>query len=276
MKITNNYNLPEAIYRAVSAYIRKPSQDKFSVTELISPPLMRKLKIQYWEMLEEDASERLWALLGQAIHAVLDKVNIEETLQEEKLQHTIDGVTISGRMDIYHGESKTIEDYKVTSVYSFLLGDKPEWEQQLNIYAYLLRKHGFEVEKLTIHAILRDWKQSEAQKNNDYPEIPFISIPLPVWQQSFAEQFIKKRIEAHRRGDVCTDEERWLRKEKWAIKKSGNKTALRLFASKDEAEHFMKCYSEQYKTKLELEHRAGQYIRCESFCPVRAICPERK
>ena len=34
-----------------------------------------------------------------------------------------------------------VVDYKVTSVWSLLLGEKPEWEKQLNTYAWLIEKN---------------------------------------------------------------------------------------------------------------------------------------
>ncbi len=274
MKITNKHNLPQAIYCAVCKHNRKPSHDRFSVTELIAPPLIKKLKIQYWDQLEEDASERLWSLLGQAIHSVLDKVDIETALQEEKLETEVDGAILTGRIDIYH-EDGLIEDYKVTSVWSFLLGEKPEWEQQLNCYAYLFRRNGFEVNRLRINAILRDWKQSEAQKNNDYPPIPFMSIDIPLWSMEYQENFIKQRIHIHNTSSTCTQEEKWYRGEKFAVKKSNNKTALRVFDTLEEAEKFVVAYQSQYpKTSLEIEKREGEYIRCKFYCPVRNVCPE--
>jgi hypothetical protein len=274
MKITNKYNLPESIFQAVAGQVYPPRPDRFSVTDLINPPLMRQLKLQHWNSLEEDCSERLWSLLGQAIHAVLEKTVIDETLQEEKIVQEFQGVKISGRIDLYHGVTKTIEDYKVTSVYSFLLGEKIEWQQQLNIYKWLFEHTGFEVQALKIHAILRDWKATEAQKNNDYPPIPFITLNIPVWSNENIESFIIERLKAHQEGKVCTNEERWYRGEKWAVKKSGNKTAMKVFETEEKALKFKEEYSKQYpRVQLEIEYRHGQYLRCELYCPVRTHCP---
>ena len=106
MEITNNHNLPLAIYQAVSGMSRKPEPHKYHVTELIQPPLIRKLKMQYWDELEEDASERLWALLGSAVHRVLEKSgDIMDALKEEGLSFEYSGCTVKGTPDILHGTS---------------------------------------------------------------------------------------------------------------------------------------------------------------------------
>jgi len=277
MKITNKYNLPEAICQAVKAWNYPPTANRYSVTELIAPPLIRKLKIQHWNELEEDASDRLWVLLGQAVHSVLDKVKIEDALQEEKLIAEFNGASISGRIDLYRYNSKSIEDYKITSVWAFMLGDKPEWEAQLNVYRWLYERYNFEVKQLKINAILRDWKQSEALKNTDYPPIPFISVNIPLWTSNEVEEYIASRLKKHEEGASCTNEERWLRNEQWAVVKAGNKKALRLFDNIKDAESFITEQEKNDKSlRLELQYRAGQYMRCESYCPVRTVCTEKK
>ena len=64
MRLTNHYDLPPAIYQAVSGMTRKPEPHVYHPTELINNPLIRFLKMRHWDELEEDASDRLWALLG--------------------------------------------------------------------------------------------------------------------------------------------------------------------------------------------------------------------
>lgn len=276
MRITNHYNLPEAIFQAVKAWNYPPKEGRYSVTELIAPPLIKRLKIEHWDKLTEDASDRLWALLGQAVHAVLDKIDMQESLQEEKLIQEFDGTLISGRVDLYHWLNRSIEDYKITSVWSFIFGDKPEWEAQLNLYRWLYEKYGFEVEKLQIHAILRDWKQSEALKNRDYPSIAFHTVDIPLWSIDDTERYIADRIEKHKAGATCTKEERWLRDEQWAVMKEGNKRALKLFNNPDDAELFkVELEKQNKKALISIEHRKGQYVRCESYCPVRTVCTEK-
>lgn len=265
MQVTNEYNLPDAIVRSVSNF-RPLVKDRFSVTDLIGPPLMRQLKIKHWDEITEDASDKLWMLLGSAVHYILEKSSPENALEEEKLEVPFMGVTIVGKVDLWHGGE--ISDWKITSVYSFLLGDKPEWEAQLNLYSYLYSAHGFQTERLRIYAILRDWQKSKALASADYPQIPFMSVDVRLWNQEELMNYIGQRIHLHQtEGRECTDEERWARPTTYAVKKEGRKTAVRVFDTRGEAETLALTDPKHF-----VEERKGEYIRCKSFCPVRNFC----
>jgi len=270
MKITNKHGLPAAIVNAVSAYNYPPKENRFGVTDLISSPQIRQLKIKHWEKIEQDASDRLWALLGQACHAVLDTTSPVDSSSEQKLVVEFEGVTISGKSDLYHGES--LEDYKITSVYSFLLEHgkpKKEWSEQLNVYAWMFHKLGKPVKKLWIRAILRDWQNSKSQ-DADYPPIPFQSVSVPLWTVEGQERYIRARLEAHKAlNPTCSDEERWLRASSWAVMKNDNKRAFRVFDNKEQAENLAKT-----DKVFSVVERKGSYNRCEKYCPVSAFCEQ--
>lgn len=54
------------------------------------------------------------------------------------------GKRISGQMDLYDVEKRTIQDWKVTSVWSVKDESyKSDWEKQLNIYRWLAKKTGW-------------------------------------------------------------------------------------------------------------------------------------
>ncbi|MBT9175626.1 MAG: hypothetical protein DDT22_01310 [candidate division WS2 bacterium] len=271
MKLLNNYNLPEAIVNAVSTYSYPPQEGRYSVTDLISPPQIRQLKMKYWDMLEEDVSQRLWTLLAQACHAVLDKHSPEEALSEEKLIVEFEGVTITGRSDLYHEER--LEDYKIVSVYSFLLEDgkpKKEWENQTNVYAWMLHRTNRPVKEIWIRAILRDFKQSEAVRNSDYPAIPFQSVKVPLWTLEGQERYIRARLEAHKAlNPQCSDEERWLRGEAWAVYRGDNTKALRVFDNEESANKLAET-----NKAFRVVYRAGTYNRCNNYCIVSKFCPQ--
>lgn len=273
MKFTNIHNLPEAIVSAVSAYSYPPKAGRYSVTDLISPPQIRQLKIKHWEELEEDVSGRLWALLGQACHAVLDKHSAVDAESEEKLVVEFNGVTISGKADLYH--NGRLEDYKITSVYSFLLGHektKPEWENQLNVYAWMFEKLGKPVKELWVRAILRDFQTSKVGTANNYPSIPFQSVYVPLWTLDGQERYIRARIEAHKSDNPnCSDEECWLRGEAWAVYKNNNKKALRVFDNKESAEKLAST-----DKSLSVVYRVGIYNRCDNYCVVSKFCTQIK
>jgi hypothetical protein len=70
---------------------------------------------------------------------------------------------------------------------------------------------------------------------------------------------------------MCTPEERWHKPDTWALKKKGNKRALRVYDSElDAEEHFRN--GTMNGLKLEVEHRLGSDPRCESYCKVKEFC----
>lgn len=276
MKVTNNHNLPQQIVDAVTYSDRNFSSDWISVTELISPVLIRQLKKEHQSEITEDVSDRLWALLGTSVHYVLSKNEGDKDFTEERLSMVIDGITITGQSDNYNAETKCIEDWKVTSVFAFLLGDKPEWEQQLNIYAELWEQNGFDVKELKIQAILRDWTKSRTYKDSSYPEIPFKTVSLPVWPKERRIAFIKERIKAHLSDPIeCTPDEKWSKPDTWAIMKDGRKTAVRVLETKEKADIYLKLNIKKEIDKHYVVHRPGKNIRCEDYCPVRLFCKYR-
>lgn len=267
MKTTNKFNLPQPIFNAVDRTQDDPTSDDWiSVTTLIAPPLVRYLSKKYWNVLEEDASENLWALLGTAIHKVLQENANEDIEVEKKIRLTLpNGWTLTGVVDVFNKTEHLIEDYKVTSVWSFLLGDKQEWENQLNVYAYMLRLQGYTIDKLRINAILRDWQKSKV--GDDYPQIPFISKEIPLWTFEEQEKYVMERIKLFE-GEAreCTDEEKWKRGGEVALMQKGRKKALKLY-SEEEIKN-IQISDNQYFEKREVE-----YLRCKEYCRVRTVCP---
>jgi hypothetical protein len=168
-----------------------------------------------------------------------------------------------------------ISDIKVTSVYSFLLGEKPEWINQLNVYAWCYGKIGFNVSALRIDAILRDWMRSKTLRDPDYPPIPFMTVDIPIWDWPDAEQYIHDRVALHLEAErtmtapVCTDEERWGKPTTYAVIKKGNKRAARVLDSMEAAQDWADF---NIGGKYEIQERPGSYTKCESYCLVRGIC----
>ncbi len=281
MPWTNHFNLPETICNAIM-YESKYEDGKYSVTSLIKPPQIYQLEKRYQDKIERDVSDGLWMLLGSSVHYILEKAKPENALKEERLEVEIEGIKIVGKPDLYTS-NETIEDYKVTSCYSFLLGEKPEWTAQLNIYAYLYSEgYGFPVKKAFIHAILRDWMQSKGLQDEDYPKCPFITSEIEVWSLDRSKDYIKTRIEWHLTNEKfedgmltdCSQSEKWSRPTTWAVKKKGNKRASRVFDNKQDAEEMV--FDFKGNIPLELEERSGEDVRCERFCNAKNFCHQYK
>lgn len=282
--ITNNFNLPAPIYKAVSKTYQ-PNPDRFSVTDLIGSALIRKLKLEHWQELKEDASERLWALLGQAVDHVVSE-NANGAVVQWKTEIQIDGVVVVGKSDIYYPITAAIEDWKVTSVWSLLLGDKVEWERQLNCYAWAVRYYHLPVKSLRINAILRDWQKSKMLQDKDYPRIPFVSKKIPLWTFEQQDEYIKQQLEYHRtcRDPICTPEDKWEKPTTYAVMKAGRKSALRVLDELAFAKTW--CIENnlgvsnlnaqggiELKSNIEIVERPGECTRCLNYCQVRTVCP---
>jgi hypothetical protein len=68
----------------------------------------------------------------------------------------------------------------------------------------------------------------------------------------------------------CSPEERWEKPAVWAVKKKNRKSAIRLFASPDEAHEYGRRFVEGYF----LEHRPGDAVRCSKYCSVANFCDQ--
>lgn len=269
--ITNRYGLPQPFVDACGNP-RQPKPGEIGVTALIGSPRVRALTMQHFDQLSEDVSDRVWALLGQSVHYVLEKAAGRDHLAEEYMTAEIDGFIIKGVPDLMDGDG-VLSDYKVTSVWSFLLGNKAEWEAQLNVYAWLYARHGFTTEKLQIVAILRDWQKSKAKYDNTYPQTAVHVSEVDLWPLEKTEAYIGARVALHKAAEGgyvpdCTLDERWARPEKWAVKKKGNKKALRVLDSEDDAIR----YGENSPYETEIEHRPGVNVKCEDYCGVSDFC----
>lgn len=285
MKITNKFNVPETLVAlATRDYYTKGKSD-YSVTEIISPPRIQRLRRKHFEEIEQDVSDMLWMLLGTALHVVAERSEVSGHTNEERLSAGINGIILSGAIDLQKDDEDgvTITDYKFTSAWA-LMNDKPEWEQQQNIYKYLVeRVKKKPVKGLKICALIRDWSRRDAQNKPDYPQAPIQVIDIPMWTFDRAEAFIKERVEMHRDSKVsadwgdelplCSEEERWVKQTTYAVKKDGRKTAIRVFDTQDEADALLKEMPEKDKGFIEI--RKGEAVRCTgNFCGVSQWCSQ--
>jgi len=271
--ITNNAKMPAAIVAAVRNDPYSRGDADISCTTLIGPPMIRHLREQHADDIEEDAADRIWSLVGQAVHAVVERAAAPCELQEERLFATFeaDGVgpkVVSGQFDLFDG--RVLTDLKVTSVWSVKAGIKAEWEAQLNVLAELLRCYGFEPRELQIVAIARDWRKNEAQRYDDYPARQVVTLPVPLWPRRQAVEYIHARLQAHyaRDPEPCTPDERWDKPDTWAVMRKGRKSAMRVLPSEEEAQRWKEDNGGD-----SIVHRPGASPRCEQYCEVAQWCP---
>jgi len=281
MKITNKLGLPEAIVLAVQNDAYTPGDSDISVPRLIAPAWQAKLLREHSGDIVEDASDRIYSLMGQAVHAVLERaaeIDKSDAIYEKRFYVTVGDKKIGGQIDRFDPNTGTIQDYKQTSVWTHTFGLKPENIAQANIYKHLLEENGHAVEKLENICIYRDWMKSKAKVDADYAQHQIGVIRVPWWSEEETLEFINGRLEAHANPEPCTDAERWKDPAKWAVKKTGRKSALRVLPSKDEALEWaksnghMKENSDDLATGIFLEERPSVAKRCLDYCAVSEYC----
>jgi hypothetical protein len=270
-KLTNRAALPEAIVNAVKNDGYSKGDANISITGLLKPPRMAALEALHSHEIVEDVSNRIWSLLGQSVHTILERAN-RTAIAERRLSMEIEGWKVSGAMDLYQ-EEDILSDFKITSVHKIVQGDLDDWSSQLNCYSALLRHHGHAVNKLQVIAILRDWSKLEAKRNKDYPQAQVVNIPIPLWDEDKALAFIRERVILHQQARLslpeCSPQERWQKPDVWAVMKVNRKSAVKLFSSREEAMAFAST-SKDYS----VVHRPGISTRCEAFCRVSKLCTQ--
>jgi hypothetical protein len=285
--VTNRLGLPAPLVNALSKQRYSRGASRSSVTELIDAPRISLLRKTNGPRIEVDAADRLWALLGTALHAVLEQGGDDEHLPEERLFAEVEGWVISGGIDLQRlargaGNMPIVglRDYKLTSAWS-LLSIKTSWVNQLNAYAWLIRTvKGWDVEDARIVAILRDWNRREAQRSRDYPQTPIVQVHVPLWSAETADAYVRGRVRFHQDADrrhqwgeelpECTPEERWARPDQWAVMKPKRKRASRVFPSSGEAVAYQLTHP-----GTEVVHRPGSSVRCAGdYCGVSQWCSQ--
>ena len=212
MNVTNRHGAPSQFVRALENDAYTKGDADFSATGLLKPPQATHLERLHEHELSTDVADMVFALLGTGVHAALEKFAPKGALVERRFYGELGGYKVSGAIDLY--DDGHVMDYKVTGTYSTKVG-KPEWEQQLNIYAWLLRQNDMPVKSLTIWAICRDWSAMKVEREKRYPVSPIVTVEIPVWLPKAAQDFVQERIELHTSEPVppCTDSERWARRD---------------------------------------------------------------
>jgi hypothetical protein len=279
MQVTNVHNLPEPLVTLARREYYSKGAAQYSVTEIMSPPKIRRMREKYDDQIVTDVSQMLWSLLGSALHVVMERGETSGWIKEERLFAEVDGVSISGAIDLQEeGESGiTIYDYKFTSAWA-VMQEKEEWTQQLNIYKWLVETvKQRKVVGLKICALVRDYSKHDLREA--YPAAPICIVDVPLWDSVKTEMYIRERLEMHRESKMradfeedlqnCSNEERWMSETTFAVKREGRKTAIRVFKTIEEATELAE------KEKGYVETRLGEPKRCTGdFCGVSQWCAQ--
>lgn len=322
MQWTNVFKLPGPIEKLIredvyhdkrdeqlQAYLKRAglSEDTihFSISDLIRSPRMRVLIKRHWKELVKDVSSEIFRLLGQAIHNLLREKAYKHAMEkdgyiaEERLftiikDETGRTIVISGEPDLVTPDG-WIHDYKVVAVWSWLMGAKTEWEQQLNSYAWLRSCNGKPTSGLQICFILRDFNLNETMQDG-YPQAGAQMEELTMWSTDAQYRWIMERVDLHVKAEAeqddellseCSPEEMWEKPESWAVMRKGNKRASRVFRSEElgkevayqAAEVDVMSRNQREKgdeSPYYFEHRPGERTRCLKYCDARGFCSQFK
>lgn len=277
MKITNKLRLPAPfVSLAQRDYIYE--ENEYRVTSLLKGVRETILERRHNEEIERDVSDMVWLLFGSAVHSILEKhQENDEELKEERIKISFGNFLLSGQFDLYNDSTKIVTDYKTASVWKVIYGDFSDWRRQLLIYSFMLRQIGFDAQGGQIVAFLKDHSKRDAKQKSNYPPFPVEIVRFNFSKDDFieCEEWLTKRfaeIEAAEKLPddelpLCTPEERFNSRDKFAVMKNGRKTALRVLDTREEAEEWIRNNGGDY-----LETREGEDKKCADYCAVNQFC----
>lgn len=277
MKITNNYNLPNPVYNAICRDNHKSGD--YSASMLYKSPRQVIIAKRHYEEIEKDASEMIWALFGTALHKIIEQGTTENEIAEEYMATSILGKSLTGSCDLLTAleDGYKVSDYKTLSVYSIIyMSSMEDWTKQLNTYAFLFGRYGFDIKALEIVAFMRDWMASIAKFDPNYPQCQVQTIKIPIWSHEEQKKYIEDRIRLFESYDIahkddqlpeCTQAELWQDDTKYAIMKDGRKSAVKLHDSQESAENHLNSLDKKHS----ITKRIGKAKRC-NYCDSRQFC----
>ena len=231
-----------AIAKSVDRKIAEPT-----VTELIAG--VRETYLKKTTNFAIDPKSALYALHGQGIHSILEHHSEGEILSEIRLQDKI----TSGQFDLYgqilDEESGVLGDLKVTSSFKLMralgiykkrvntgevykTGEKKcqpkyrnelrydgvrhilDWAIQINYYRMLLEEQGFEVKRMYIQALCRDYNLRIAAERG-ITQTVYI-IPVNKISDCWLRRYFNKKatmlyeaIAKNKLPPICSTRETW-------------------------------------------------------------------
>lgn len=267
------------------------SYGDYSATQLINPPRIVQLNKRYGDKVTTPIAGSIASFIGTGVHFYMEHMlklsNVKEARYELErgVFDKIEDRLITGKFDIL-SDNRHIYDIKTCKTWKTIFDpEMVEWTEQQNIYAYLLRRRGVDIEKIFIIAVYLDWQESLALRNKAYPQEPVIQYRLPLWSEDEQELYLLERLEEHKDNEslsdedlyVCTPEERWERFEpnvhkKYAVMKN-EKAARALKVSTDMTDILAYCRkSKSLSSESFVEVRYAQRKRCEKYCSVNQFC----
>ena len=263
-----------------------------SVTELLKPAWMSRLA--YIHQGEYSPKPSVWAFFGTAFHEAMESrlKDHNQVISEERLSMDVSGYRITGGVDLYYQDPDTgeyvVTDLKTTTSYALKKPDRlAEWTAQLNCYAMMYRRAGFQVDKLSVLVLIRDMKTFD---QDDPSQQPVQELAIEDWGDQKTRDWIVSRIIEREKLQLsankpeleeiaqynhygCSQEDRWEKPASYPVhKQTGGSSAAKasvVCSSVADAQ----AYAEDHpKNSYTIGHRPAVRIRCESYCDLSPFC----
>lgn len=206
---------------------------------------------------------------------------IKPKLKEEHLTYNcqMTDYVLTGYSDLYNILTNEVTDYKTASINKVRFKDWEDYIKQTKYYALMLNKMGYPCNIGRIIAFLKDWSQSTAKRESDYPKSALYTFRNEFTNDELMES--KKEIENYfievekqeKLSDIelppCDEKIRKFgKKNTYALMKNTNKTATKLFETKEEAYTYFRYnkLDEDTKNKWYVVERKAEDARCISYC----------
>lgn len=234
---------------------------------------------------KRNAGEMLSPLRGTAVHDMLERsTKACGGRSEERLGRVYTSPQTGAKWLIHHAFDSFYEgnyvDWKNTTSIS-LQFDKKEWEAELNYAASLLEDDGEKVDRISVAALIEDWRPSKVQQKG-MPEMATVLIEIPKWTREELDAFVLRRIVAHEAEGLpeCSDEERWVRDKGYKVyglKKDGSPSSraatAEVFTSEDGA---LQWAEENGVLVYRVAHLQSKPIKCLYYCDASGFCEQYK
>lgn len=279
MIVTNKLGLPDAFVDAATRD-HKYTPKRYSVTSILKGTREAILQRRHSDEIETDVADCVWLVFGSAVHKILEQAQEGDTeLKEEYVTADFpNGYTLSGIFDSYNDSTGTVVDWKTASVWKVIYDEWDDYKKQLLCYCWILRGMGFNAHRGEIVAMLKDHSKTKAKRESNYPKHPVYIKSFEFSDADFdnLEEWLFAKFreieEAEKLPDdelpLCTPDERWAKPDTWAVKKIGNKRALKVHNSLENAEKHL----EQLGDKYEIEYRQGKDGKCSEYCSCCEFC----
>lgn len=322
MQITNNtgVSLPLAVWLAGDGYdFQRGTRRAISATGLLKG--VRKIllteRLTESDMIIPDVTDFIASRLGHTIHdgiekawthdyassmrklgypeKIIQRIRINPTPEElrarndiipvyleQRTEREFRGYVITGKFDMVL--DGVLQDFKSTSVYTAMHGDKDEdYRLQGSIYRWL-NQDKITADHIVINWIFTDWSRAEAKRNPNYPQQRVMPHNVQLLSLDETEAWLDAKFDAlEAAADLpehllpyCTDEELWRGKTVWKYysdpKKADdpNARSTKNFDNSADAAAYMAS-----KGGKGIVIEKPGVVRACAYCPAAPICTQR-